>query len=136
MEERYTGQDSFGELLGAEILSADDDQVKVRGVVRPEHTNAYGTAHGGFLYSLADVAFARASNAPGIAGVAINTHMESHRPAAVDEDLIAESCCENLGKRLATYRIEVRRERDGALIASFTGTAYLLRHELRAEDAV
>lgn len=136
MQESYKGQDNFGELLGVQVLVADEDRVKVRTVVRPEHTNAYGTAHGGFLYSLADVAFAKASNTEDLGGVAINTHMESYRPAEVGEALIAESHGENIAKRLATYKIQLCRERDGAPIASFTGTAYLLRNELAVPSEV
>jgi hypothetical protein len=53
-------KDPFSDLLGFEVLAANGGGVKVRCVVKPEYTNAAGTAHGGLLYTLADVAFALA----------------------------------------------------------------------------
>lgn len=108
----------FSNYLGFEVLAGE--RVKVRGVVRPEFTNAVGTAHGGFLYTLADAAFALAVNSEGREGPAIATHMEYFRPAREGETLTADTTEVSVGKRLTTYRIDLRRDADGKLIASLT----------------
>lgn len=118
-------KDPFSDLLGFEVLAANGGGVKVRCVVKPEYTNAAGTAHGGLLYTLADVAFALAVNPPGRSGVGISTHMENFRPAREGETVIAETVELNSGRHLATYRVDLRWEDDEKLVASFTGTAYL-----------
>jgi|tagenome__1003787_1003787.scaffolds.fasta_scaffold19346265_1 acyl-CoA thioesterase len=122
-------EDPFSDLLGFEVLVANGGGVKVRCVVKPEHTNAAGTAHGGLLYTLADVAFALAVNPPGRSGVGISTHMENFRPVRESEAVVAETVELNSGRRLATYRVDLRREDDGKPVACFTGTAYLTSDE-------
>lgn len=118
-------EDPFSNYLGLEVLAADGERVKVRGVVRPAYTNAAGMAHGGFLYTLADAAFALAVNNGNKEGPAVATHMEYFRPAHEGEALTADSIDVSVGKRLATYRVDVRRDSDEKLLASLTGTAYL-----------
>lgn len=125
-------KDCFSNFLGLEVLAGD--RVKVCGVVRPEYTNVAGTAHGGFLYTLADAAFALAVNSEGREGPAIATHMEYFRPAREGEALTADTTEVSVGKRLATYRIDVRRDTDGKLVASLTGTAYLTGEQEKSEN--
>lgn len=120
-------EDPFSNYLGFEVLATNG--VKVRGVVKPEHTNAAGTAHGGFLYTLADVAFALAVNSGGRKGPAVATHMEYFHPAREGEAVVARTVELNAGKRLVTYRVDLRRENDGKSVASLTGTAYLTSGE-------
>jgi acyl-CoA thioesterase len=127
-------EDHFSNHLGFEVLAADGARVKIRGVVRPEYTNAAATAHGGFLYTLADAAFALAVNSGGREGPAVATHMEYFRPAREGEALTADATGVSVGKRLATYKVDVRRDTDGKLLASLTGTAYLTTEREKPEN--
>ena len=95
--------------LHAEVLAPG--QARVWGTVRPEFLNSWGSAHGGFLYSVADAAFALASNSHGTLAVALAAHIEYVRAREV-----------HLGRRTAVYRVEVC---GGAkLLALFTGVVY------------
>lgn len=127
-------EDRYGNHLGFETLATNGDRVSVRGVVRPEYTNVHGTAHGGFLYTLADAAFALAVNSDGREGSAAATHMEYFRPAREGEALTAYTTDVSVGRRLVTYRVDVRRDADGKLVACFTGTAYLTGEQREPED--
>ncbi|MEZ4608540.1 MAG: hotdog fold thioesterase [Deinococcales bacterium] len=64
-------------MLGLAIVSVTAGKVEVQAKVEKHHLNLHGSAHGGgFLYSLADEAFALASNRNGQAAVALSVHME------------------------------------------------------------
>jgi acyl-CoA thioesterase len=95
--------------------------------VRPEHLNIHGSCHGGFLYSLADAAFALASNSHGTPAVALSTQMQYFKAVKAGDRLEAHASEENLGRRTATYRIEIRSE--GRVVALFTGTVFRLEEK-------
>jgi acyl-CoA thioesterase len=106
--------------LQAEIIAPG--QARVWGVLKPEYLNGFGSAHGGFLYTLADAAFALAANAHGVQAVALSTHMEYLQPVRVGDSVEAVASEVHLGKRTAVYCVEVSC--GGTLAARFTGTAY------------
>ena len=103
--------DPFMNALGLDAEVLAPGQARVWGMIRPEFLNSWGSAHGGFLYSVADAAFALASNSHGTLAVALAAHIEYVRAREV-----------HLGRRTAVYRVEVC---SGAkLLALFTGTVY------------
>lgn len=114
--------DPYMRLLGLEGEVPAPGQARVWTTLRPEHCNSYGSAHGGFLYTLADAAFALASNSHGALAVALSTHME-YLAATKPGDLIEAVATEvHLGRRAAVYRVDVRSE--GRLVGTFTGTVH------------
>lgn len=113
---------SFAEHLRFEALETGPGRAKLRAVVAREHLNLHGSAHGGFLYALADEAFALASNSRGASAVALSVHMDYFSAVRETDVLEAVASEEHLGRRVATYRVEVRREEE--TVALFTGTVY------------
>lgn len=85
--------------------------------------NAYGSAHGGVIYSLADVAFAVACNSRGNKAVALSMSIHYRRPAAAGDLLTAEAREESLGRTTALIRIRITRQ-DGKLVAVADGLAF------------
>lgn len=118
---------SFAAQLGFEVVTHGPGHAHLRARASEAHLNLHGTVHGGFLYSLADEAFALASNSHGTPAVALSVHMEYFRASREGEVIEALAREEHLGRRVATYRVEVRRESE--LIALFTGTVYRLLAE-------
>jgi acyl-CoA thioesterase len=114
--------DPFMKLLGIQAESAAPGTARAWGTARPEHLNLHGTAHGGFLYTLADSAFALAANSHGVPAVALATHMEYLQPGKAGEALEATATEVHLGRSTALYRIEVRS--GDQLLATFTGTVF------------
>jgi acyl-CoA thioesterase len=114
--------DSFVSALGLEVEVLAPGTARARGVVRPEHLNSLGMAHGGYLYTLADTAFAFASNSRGVPAVAISAHMEYLQPGCEGDTLEATASEVHLGYRTGVYRAEVRN--GDTLLAIFTGTVY------------
>ena len=114
--------DPFMKTLGLQAEVPTLGQARVWGVIRAEFLNSWGSAHGGFLYSVADAAFALASNSHGTLAVALATHMEylqASRAGAAVEALATEVY---LGRRTAVYQVEVRS--GATLLAMFSGTVY------------
>ncbi len=113
----------YANLLSIYDTTVDKGTAKVKVVTKKEHTNSLGYVHGGLIYSLADIAFELASNSyEGIDAVGITTNMQFHKAAKVGDILEAVAREIHLGKKLATYLIEVSCGEN--LLASFTGTVY------------
>jgi acyl-CoA thioesterase len=114
--------DPFMMHLGLQAEIPAPGQARVWTVLKQEYLNSCSSAHGGFLYSLADAAFAIASNSHGIQAVALSTHMEYFQPVRVGDSVEAVASELHLGRRTASYRVEVRC--GATLVAQFTGTVY------------
>jgi len=87
-----------------------------------QHMNSHRTVHGGAIFTLADTAFALASNSHGVPAAAINAHI-SYLTAARSGILYAEA--EEFAKnpKLASYTVQVMGEK-GEKIAIFQGMVY------------
>jgi acyl-CoA thioesterase len=119
--------DPYMQLLGLQTRVLEPGRAVVTAQVRPEHLNIHGNCHGGFLYSLADAAFALASNSHDTPAVALSTQMLYFKAVRAGEYLEAHASEENLGRRTATYRIEIcSKER---VVALFTGTVFRMEAE-------
>ncbi len=113
---------SFADLLGFRTLALEPGRARLAARVGDEHCNMHGSAHGGFLYSLADEAFALASNSREADAVALSVHMDYFRAVRPGDALEALAEEEHLGRSVATYRVEVLRGRER--VALFTGTVF------------
>lgn len=116
-------RDPFMETLGLVVRHLAPGEAVVGGVVGEAHLNLHRTAHGGFLYALADSAFALASNSRGPA-VALSCRMDYFRPLLPGAEVEARAREVNLSRRTATYQVEVLSE--GKRVALFTGTVFRL----------
>jgi acyl-CoA thioesterase len=122
--------DPLARLLGFEVLDQGPGRASVRGTVGPDHLNGHGTAHGGFVFSLADEALALAANSHGPVAFALAASLHFTGPARVGDVLVAEARELSLGRTVATYEITVSSP--GGTIALFTGTVHR-RREVRQD---
>ncbi|MBO8180216.1 MAG: hydroxyphenylacetyl-CoA thioesterase PaaI [Archaeoglobus sp.] len=120
--------DKLFELLGARILEMKEGYAKVEMVVKDEHLNAAKVCHGGIIFSIADLAFALASNSHGKIALAIEVSITYMKAAFEGEKLAAEAKEVNLGNRTATYLMEVRNSKN-ELVALAKGTVYRMDKE-------
>lgn len=111
--------DPFAALLGIELLA--EDPITVALTVEPHHLNFLEVTHGAVVFSLADCAFALASNAAGVRAVAIDTHLVLTSASGPGDRLTAVAEETTRGRSLGTYRIIVTRG-DGRITGLFTGT--------------
>jgi acyl-CoA thioesterase len=67
--------DRFAEHLGIELLEVSKGQAKAKMEIKDHHLNGVNIAHGGAIFSLADLAFAVASNSHKTIALAINANI-------------------------------------------------------------
>src|SRR4051794_21185450 len=77
--------------LGILLQDIGPGRASLRMRVTGDMANGHGTAHGGFLFLLADAAFAYACNPFGPVAVAHSAQVTFVRPAAVDDELVADA---------------------------------------------
>jgi acyl-CoA thioesterase len=89
--------------------------------------NGHAIAHGGYLFLLADTAFAYACNTERPPTVARSCHIEFLAPAREGDVLEAEAVERMREGRGGICDVAVRRAADGALLAEFRGHSRELR---------
>ena len=118
----FSKEDKFARHAGIELLEVREGWARTAMKIEPFHMNGAKTVHGGAIFTLADFAFAVASNSRGSLAMGINTSV-SFVKAATEGTLYAEATEESCNTKLATYLVRVTDEAD-ALIALFQGTVY------------
>jgi len=115
--------DRFAEHLGIELLEVSEGRAKAKMTIKEHHLNGVNIAHGGAIFSLADLAFAVASNSHKTVALSINVSISYLKASAACEILIAEAKEVSLNPKLATYEVRVTDETND-IIAIFMGTVY------------
>lgn len=94
--------------------------------ITPEHTNFNGMVFGGIVMSIADQAFAYATNSVVSPSIATQFNIYLIAGAAVDDELIAECRVVKSGRRIGISEMTVTNQ-DGKLIAKATGTTVVVQ---------
>ncbi len=115
-------QDRFADHVGIRLTAVAAGYARAELTLAEHHRNGLGTAHGGVIFTLADLVFAAAANSHGIDAMAVNIHI-SYFKAVREGTLIAEATELSLNRKLATYAVDVSDE-NGGRVAAFVGTAY------------
>ena len=109
-------QDPFAKSVGIEYQEMRPGYGRTAMTVTPQTLNSHGIPHGGAIFSLADSAFAAASNSHGQVAVALSMTMNFLGTAALGTRLVAEAQELRKGHRAGFYQIMVKTEA-GDLIA-------------------
>ena len=115
-------EDTFSQWLGIEILEVKEGYCKIKMKVREEMLNGHRVMHGGISFSLADSAFAFASNSHGQKAVSIETSINHVKPVFEGDELIAIAEKENISKSLGQYLVRVSRGEE--LVGLFKGLVF------------
>jgi acyl-CoA thioesterase len=118
----FFAKDAYAAEAGIELITVSVGAAKVKMEIRDRHKNSHGTVHGGAIFTLADTAFALASNSHGIPAAAINAHI-SYVKSATSGTLFASAEEFSLNKKIATYIVHVT-DQNGDRIALFEGMVY------------
>lgn len=93
--------------LGMELVELGEGSAKVTLKPASHMLNTHGTVHGGVIFSLADYAFAAASNSYGKTAVGVSNTINYMGASFPDHPLVAIAQEIKKTRRLAWYRIDV-----------------------------
>lgn len=107
--------------LGMDAVTIEVDHAEVRMAVTESMVNGHAIAHGGFIFTLADSAFALACNSRGALTVAAGADITFVTSARLGDVLVADARQRTTYGRSGLTDVTVTRESDGAVVAEFRG---------------
>lgn len=113
-------EDQASQALGMEIEHVDRGEARLTMRVTAQMTNGHGTCHGGYIFTLADSAFAFACNSYNQRSVAQHCSVSFIAPGRKDDLLTATALERMRAERSGIYDVSVVNQ-DGVLIAEFCG---------------
>ena len=112
--------DAASRRLGMRLDHVGPGEARLSMVVTQEMSNGHGTCHGGYIFLLADSAFAFACNAHNQRAVAQHCSITYLVPGRIGERLTAEAREVSRRGRSGIYDIRITNE-DGEQLAEFRG---------------
>jgi acyl-CoA thioesterase len=119
----FFGRDRFASGNGISVVELRTGYCRTEMTVEPRHLNAVGILQGGAIFTLADLAFAGASNSHGVVAVSCQSDITCFKAVATGKlTAVAEEVSRT--HKLSTCVVHVTHESEG-LVALFKGIAYI-----------
>jgi acyl-CoA thioesterase len=115
--------------LGMRLVEIRPGYAKLSMVVREDMLNGHSSCHGGFIFSLADSAFAFSCNSHGGVVVASAASIDFLAPAQGGDELTAVGIERWRSRRSGIYEITVTNQR-GETVALFRGRSHQVREHV------
>ncbi len=110
--------------LGIALLEVRPGYARMQMTVRSDMLNGHRTCHGGYIFTLADSAFAFACNSYNQVTVAAGCAIEFLAPALAGEVLVAEAVEQSRGSKTGVYDVTVTNPA-GRKIALMRGKSHV-----------
>lgn len=120
--ERMNRDDQILRGLGIELLECRPGYSKTRMPLDTRQVNGAGIAHGGAIFSLADIAMGLAANGGGGLSLTLSAGINFFK-AGKHGPFTAEAVEINASSKIANYEVSVT-DAQGDLVAKLTGIAY------------
>lgn len=101
-------RDKATAFLGIKVTDFGPGQATARMTVKENLCNGHGITHGGFVFTLADTAFAAACNAAGQPTVAAGAQIRFLEPTHIGDELVAHAVERVRRGRNGIYDVTVR----------------------------
>jgi acyl-CoA thioesterase len=115
--------DKASQGLGMAIEQISPGRSELSMTVREDMVNGHSICHGGFIFTLADSAFAFACNSENFNTVAAGVRIEFLAPASLGDRLTAVAGQVHQGKRTGVYDVVVSNQ-EGRKLAVFRGNSH------------
>jgi len=119
-------RDTATQALGIRIVHVGPGYAELAMQVRADMLNGHQICHGGFIFTLADSAFAYACNSYNLNTVASGCAIEFTAPAREGDVLTARAHERQLAGRTGVYDVEVANQK-GESVALFRGKSYRIK---------
>lgn len=123
-------RDQASQQLGMQIVSVAPGQAVLTMPVTSKMIQGHGACHGGYLFTLADSAFAFACNTYDKATVASGCNIEYINPAVEGDVLTATAKERSRGNRTGVYDITITNQKN-EVVVFFRGKSYQVRGSVR-----
>lgn len=130
--ETMWAKDDAAQALGIAIEVAAPGSVRATMHVRADMINGHDVCHGGYIFTLADTAFAFACNAYGKVTVAAGAAIDFLRPAKDGDRLTAAATERFRGRTTGIYDVLVTNQ-GGETVAIFRGRSHTTARPLVEE---
>ena len=119
-------RDRASQAMGMQIGAIGPGYAELTMTVRADMLNGHAICHGGFIFTLADSAFAFACNSYNLTTVASGCAIDFVAPAREGDVLAATARERSVSGRTGVYDIEVTNQR-GETVAYFRGKSYRIK---------
>lgn len=119
-------RDRFAKFIGINLVKVEPGYALASMAITENHLNGVDMVQGGVLFTLADYAFAAASNSAGRVTVSINSNI-SYYKSPKGKIITAEAKEISSYKKICGYNVDIYDE-DNELIARLTATGYIKSH--------
>jgi acyl-CoA thioesterase len=119
-------RDRASQAMGMQIAAIGPGYAELTMTVRADMLNGHAICHGGFIFTLADSAFAFACNTYNLTTVASGCAIDFVAPAREGDVLAAMARERSVSGRTGVYDIEVTNQR-GETVAYFRGKSYRIK---------
>lgn len=123
IKELIRKNDRLCKLLGVKLVEVSEGRAVATLKIGQEHLNAADVAHGGSVFSVADIALAAASNSYGTVSLLTNGHITVFHATKEGDTITAKAKEISASRKLAHYRVKVTNGA-GVQVAVFNATVY------------
>lgn len=124
--QRMWAADAASQALGMQLLEVRPGYARLSMRIAAGMVNGHGIAHGGFVFALADSAFAFACNSYGPTTVAAHCDISYVSAVQRNDELVAEAVERTRSGRSGIYDVTVTRAEDSLVVAEFRGRSRTL----------
>jgi acyl-CoA thioesterase len=117
-------EDGASQALGMQLVDVKPGQATLSMTIRPDMVNGHQIAHGGFIFTLADSAFAFACNSHNDKSVAAQGNITFVKPGKLGDVLVATALEISRSGRSGIY--DVRVTAGSEVIAEFRGHSRII----------
>ncbi|OZI51292.1 hydroxyphenylacetyl-CoA thioesterase PaaI [Bordetella genomosp. 4] len=121
--------DAASQGLGMQVVEIAPGYARLTMPVRSDMLNGHQTCHGGFLFSLADSAFAFSCNSRNVSTVASGCTIDFLAPGFAGDVLTAVAQERSLAGRTGVYDVTITNQ-DGKQLALFRGRSYRIKGQI------
>ncbi|MGO4380426.1 hydroxyphenylacetyl-CoA thioesterase PaaI [Pseudoduganella sp. RAF53_2] len=122
-------RDAASQGLGMKLTEIRPGYARMTMPVRADMLNGHQTCHGGFIFALADSAFAFACNSHNHITVGAGCTIDYLAPGRQDDLLMAEAIERTLSGKTGIYDVTVSNQ-EGRIIATFRGKSHRVSGQL------
>jgi acyl-CoA thioesterase len=130
--ERLFGADRASAAMGMRMLQGSDGHARVAMTITDQMTNGHSITHGGYVFAMADTAFALACNASGRRTVSSGASIIFLAPTSSGDELVAEAVERARHGRTGVYDVTVKR--GDHIVAEFRGNSREVSDRYAAES--